>query len=200
MRRSRYALWSLAMILAAATTGLLLAPVSASAASYHFFVGCDDLSETPVASHACVIGDFPAAYFESSEETEYEVCVEFPGGKFLCAEEQLAEAEVLYLNSITTELEGVHTVYWYVGEDEVGSFVFRMNPPPPPPTPPAVVPPAILAPAPVLPTGPSADCLIAQGKVSKLKGRLAKATRRQQKVRLRKALKTARASAKTACL
>ena len=187
----------------ASALAMLLVPVSASgaAASYHTFVGCDDLSEEPVASNVCEVGDFPGAYFESSEETEYKVCVEFPNEEVLCAEEQVAEAGVLYVNSITTDEEGFHTASWFVGETEVGSFTWRMEAPKPQPTPPVrpvftVVPPA---PAPVVDPSPSPVCLKAQGQVSKLKGRLRKATKRQQKAKIRKALVAARAFAKTAC-
>jgi hypothetical protein len=183
--------------------GVLLVPASASAAaSYHTFVGCDDLSEAPLASHVCEVGDFPGAYFESSEETEYEACVEFPNEEFLCTEAQVAEAGVLYVNSITTDQEGVHTAYWFVGEKEVGSFAWRMEAPKPPPTPPVrpvftVVPPPPAAP--VVDPSQSPVCLKAQGQVVKLKSRLGKATRRQQKAKIRKALTAARAFSKKAC-
>ncbi len=170
------------------------------------FVGCDDLAEEPAPSHVCEVGDFPAAYFESSEETEYEVCVEFPNAEVLCAEEQIAEAGVLYENSITTEMEGLHFVSWFIGETEVGSFAFRMEPPKPPPSPPVVVPPAPIvvsppAPAPVPLVEPSQSpvCLTAQGQVTKLKARLRNAKTRRQKAKLRKALTAARAFATKTC-
>ena len=84
----------------------LLAPSPAGAAEYATFVGCDDLAETPTPSNVCMVDDFPAAYFEADVDTEYEIRVEFPSGKTLCLEEQFAEAEVLYLNSITSEVPG----------------------------------------------------------------------------------------------
>jgi hypothetical protein len=186
--------------------GMLLVPSIASAAvSYRTFVGCDDLAVEPIPSHTCELGDFPAAYFESSEETEYEVCVEFPNEEVLCAEGQMAEAGVLYENSITSEMEGLHLVAWFVGETEVGSFAFRIDAPEPPPVPPVVVPPPVASaptPAPVAavnPAPPSPLCLTAQGQVTKLKGRLRKARTPRQKAKLRKALTAARAFADKSC-
>jgi hypothetical protein len=41
--------------------------------------------------------------------------VRFPAGRRLCAEEQSAEAGVLYVNPITTQRFGRHDVIWYVG-------------------------------------------------------------------------------------
>lgn len=101
---------SVVIALLATAVAVLLVPCSASAAEFETFVGCDDLAEPPVASHVCKLGDFPAAYFESDVDTEYEICVEFPDGEVLCAEEQLAEAEVLYLNSIGSDEAGTHNV------------------------------------------------------------------------------------------
>jgi hypothetical protein len=130
--------------------------------------------------------------------------VEFPNAEVFCAEEQIAEAGVLYENSITSEMEGLHLVSWFIGETEVGSFAFRMEPPKSPPAPPVVVPPAAVvapapAPAPVVSPAPSPVCLTAQGQVTKLKGRLRKAKTRRQKAKLRKALTAARAFADKTC-
>lgn len=113
-----------------AAMALLLVPLPASAAEYETFVGCDDLAENPVPSHECQLGDFPGAFFESDVETEYEICIEFPDTEELCLEEQEAEAGVLYVNSIISELEGDHLVTWYVEGVEVGSWAFRLNAPP----------------------------------------------------------------------
>lgn len=176
----------------------LLAPSSAGAADYTTFVGCDDLADNPVPSHVCLTKDFPAAYFEADVDTEYEICVEFPGGKVLCAEEQFAEAEVLYLNSITSELPGNHVVTWYVEGFEVGSWTFRLDAPAPPPAP--------VAPAPVIPVAlpavapaPTAACLKSQQQVTKFKSRLRNAGSPKQKAKLRGKLKSARAATKNLC-
>jgi len=185
----------LALGLLLVTAAFLAVPLSASAAEFETFVGCDDLSENPVPSHVCQAGDFPGAYFESDLDIEYDVCVEFPGGTFICAEEQLAEAGVLYVNSITTDLEGEHFVSWFVEGAEVGNWAFRMDPPPPP----AIVtsPPPPAAPA-VVPL-PSVKCLKAKQAVNRLKIRLQKATGHKQKAKIRVRLKRARATARAAC-
>lgn len=188
--------WGIAICGAA----LALLPLSASAAEYRTFVGCNDLSENPIPAHVCHIGDFPGAYFESDTDTEYEICIEFPSGTELCAEEQFAEAETLYLNSITSEVPGNHFVSWYVEGIEVGSWLFRMDPippPPPPVTPPAqtLIPPAVPAVAPT----PNTACSTAQQRVTKLKGQLQKASGHEKKAKLRSKLRNARAGARQVC-
>ncbi len=174
----------------------LAAPLQAGAAEYKTFVGCDDFAVTPVPSHACQVSDFPAAYFESDVDAEYDVCVEFPGGFFECLEEELAKAKVLSVISIPAGVPGDYFVSWYVGEDEVGFWDFRIDAPAPPPTPPVTVP-SLPAP-PVLTVAPSAKCLKAQQRVAKLKARLKKAGR-EQRGKIRSQLKKARTAAKNAC-
>jgi hypothetical protein len=175
----------------------LLAPSPAGAAEYATFVGCDDLAETPTPSNVCMVDDFPAAYFEADVDTEYEICVEFPSGKTLCLEEQFAEAEVLYLNSITSEVPGNHVVTWYVEGVEIGSWTFRLDVPAPPPAPVAPAP-VIPAPSTVAPP-PTAACLKSRQQVTKLKGRLRSTGSPKQKTKLRGKLKSARAAAQRLC-
>lgn len=146
-------------------TFLLLVPVTsavtaapAAAAGYTTYVGCSDTAST-VASHVCQLGDEPGAFFESEEETEYEVCVTFPSAVTLCAEEQFAQTGTLYVNDITTDQTGNHLVAWYVEGVEVAAWSFRIDAPPSPPAPvptsvltpvPAPAPAAAPAPAPVV--------------------------------------------------
>jgi hypothetical protein len=182
-------------------TALLSIPLSASAAEYKTFVGCDDLAENPIPEHVCLVGDFPGAYFESSVETEYEVCVEFPSEEVFCSEEEEeAEADVLYINSITIDETGNHFVSWYVEGVEVGSWTFRVDAPTPPSTPiaPAPVVPAPVAPAATLPAH-SAECLKAQQRIRALKGRLRRLAAGAQKTKTRAKLKNARSAAKRLC-
>lgn len=188
----------LGLVLAA--TASLLIPLPANAAEYETFVGCDDFAENPVPSHECQVGDFPGAFFESDVNAEYEVCVEFPSATVFCLEEEFAEAGVLYVNTISSELEGNYLVSWYVEGVEVGSWAFRLNQPPPPPPPPAPAAPAsVTPPAPVVAPAPSAECLKAQQRVGKLKGQLRKADGRKRKVKIRGKLRSARATAKRVC-
>jgi hypothetical protein len=180
-----------------AVTVSLLIPMSASAAQYETFVGCDDLAENPVPSHVCQISDFPAAYFASDVNAEYEVCVEFPTGTTLCAEEQLAKAGFLYINSISTELAGDYFASWYVEGVEVGSWAFRLDSPPPPPVPPL---PAAAAPSPpAVAPGPSPACLKARQLVTKASKQLKNAAGPKQKAKIRAKLKKAKATAKHLC-
>lgn len=185
--------------LVVAATALLFVPLQASAAEYETFVGCDD--NTPTPSHVCQVGDPLGAYFESDADVEVEICVEFPNAQELCTEELFAEEGALYVLSIPNELEGDHLVTWYVGEVEVGSWAFRLDPPPPPPAPPAAPPAAAPAPAP-LPTvapGPSPTCLKAQQRVRGLKNRLRNANGRKAKTKIRLKLRKARATARRVC-
>jgi hypothetical protein len=146
------------LILGALIIGVTAGSLSAStatAASYTTYVGCS-ISSAALPSHVCQIGDQPGAFFESAEaEVEYEVCVTFPGPSTICAEEQPAEAEVLYVNEITTEITGNHLVTWYVEGAEIASWSFRVdNPPPAPPASSPVVPlpsPTMLPPPTVTP-------------------------------------------------
>src|SRR6476660_5848126 len=149
-RRGMTATKKLLLALVLTVTASLLVPLSASAAEYETFVGCDDLSENPVPAHACLTSDFPA-YFESDVDTEYEVCIETPTEE-LCSEEEPAEGEVLFENSLPHPLPaGNYVVYWYVGNAEVGSWDLRLDPPPPPPPPP----PTPQVPTVVVPTPPA---------------------------------------------
>lgn len=185
-----------------AATASLFIPLHASAAEYKTFVGCDDLSENPVPSHVCQIGDSPGAYFESDVDVEVELCVEFPDAEELCTERELAESGVLYVYSIFSELEGNHLATWYVEGAEVGSWAFRLDPPPPPPPPPPAVPPAAApapTPLPAVATGPSPGCLKAKQRVRGLKNRLRNAKGRKQKVKIRPKLRNARATERRAC-
>ena len=187
--------------LGVAAVAFLCVPLSASAAEYETFVGCDDLAENPVPSHECQIGDFPGAYFESDVNAEVEVCVEFPTTEILCTEPELAEAGILYVLSIFSELEGNHLVSWHVEGTEVGSWAFRLNPPPPPPPPAAPPSSAPTAPItlPAVTTSPPAGCLKAQKRVRGLKNRLKNAIGRKQRAKLRPKLRGARAAARRAC-
>jgi hypothetical protein len=182
-----------------ATAASLLIPLPANAAEYETFVGCDDLAENPVPAHSCQTGDFLGAYFESDVDTEYEVCVEFPTEEEFCTEKEFAEAGVLYVNSITSKLEGNYFFSWYVEGAEVGSWTVRLDRPPPPPP---VVPPTpapATAPLPAVAPSPPAECLKAQRRVGNLKDQLRNAGGRKRTVKIRGKLRKARATAKRVC-
>jgi hypothetical protein len=188
------------LLLAAAAT-LVILPTAALGAEYEAFVGCDELAENPVPSHECETADSPAAYIESDEGFEYEVCLEYPDTFFICSEPQSVEAEILDGISLPTDESGLYHVYWYLPEEEtsIASWAFEMKappPPPPPPTPPAAPAPTS-TPAPV--AGPSAACVTAKKRVRRLSGRLHNAHGHKQKAKIRRSLKKARAAVKRLC-
>jgi hypothetical protein len=80
---------------------------------YTAYVAC---GTGPYASRArsCPHRSRVGAFFRSSVETEYEVCVRFPTGRRRCAGTQIAEAHTLYVNKVTTNIVGRHTVIWYL--------------------------------------------------------------------------------------
>jgi hypothetical protein len=176
--------------------GLFLVPVTASAATYETYVACSGSAAAAPAT-VCKLGDSPGAFFESDEEVEYEVCVEFPAGDYLCAEEQEAEAGELYVNELTTDETGQYFVEWFVGGVEVGFWSFRIDAPPPPPTPPAPAPPSPAPPA-VAPTVTPA-CLKAKAQVKTLKARVRQATQPKRKAKLRAKLRKVRANVLRFC-
>jgi hypothetical protein len=192
----------------------LSAPASAGAAEYSFDVGCGLSASTPP-SHVCEIDDQIGAFFEVDEDTEYEVCVEFPSATFICAEEQFAQANVLYVNEITTNELGQHFVTWWVGEELVGFWDFEVIEPPKPPTPapsPAPAPTPSPAPAPspaptptVTPTAPplSAACVKARRSLARSTAQLRNAQRQnatpKRKARLRGQVRKAKAAVRRFC-
>jgi hypothetical protein len=187
------------LILAAA--GVLSIPAAAGAVEYETYVACSQ-SFSAVPATDCQLGDTPGAFFEADEETEYDVCVEFPSGQYLCALEQEAEAEVLYVNEITSGTAGHHYVDWWVGETLVGEWGFRLNAPLPPPPPPAPAPPPPAPPAIVPPVATpqiSAACVKAKSKVRKLRKQLLNAATPKAKAKIRPRLRLARAAAKRLC-
>jgi hypothetical protein len=180
---------------------VVLSPSVAAGAEYATYVGCSSTADA-VPSHVCQIGDEPGAFFESMEEVEYETCVTFPSGNTLCAEEQFAEEQVLYVNEITTNIPGNHLVTWYVQGVEVGAWTFRMDqlPAPTPPAQPAPAP-VVVPPVPVvgIPAGPSPACQRARKRVITLQRQLGTAGRPAVKATIRQKLRKARASVRRAC-
>lgn len=191
---------SLAVVLAPGTALAVVGP------EFETYVGCGTTAST-APSHECELGDAVGAFFESSEEVEFDVCVEFPNEEVLCAEEQRAEAGVLYVNEIETELAGTHHVFWFLTgtEEEIGSWSFEMKEPPPPPAPPP--PPTITVPVPTVvpvpvpvpvPSRESSGCANAHKRVRALEKRLRHASSRRKPI-LRAKLRKARAAVRRAC-
>ena len=138
---SRNALWSrmpgrfLAVLtLVSFGWGLVVIDHAQGSPGYSTYVGCDT-SARAAPSHQCFVGDRPGAFFESSVgDVQYEVCVQYPTGRELCAPQQGATVSTLYVNSITTTIPGIHVVTWRVAGTEVGQWSFRLIKPVRPPT------------------------------------------------------------------
>ena len=178
----------------------LILPASAPAANYSFYVGCE---YPPQPSHECPAPDKLAAinvvaFFEADEDTNYELCIEYPSTFFVCSGPFLAEADTPEYDGFAALEVGRYEAVWYFAgtEEEIGTWVFNMVEPPPPPPPPPAVPPVV---APVLPSTVGGDCQPAKKRVSKLKGQLRKATSSLQKAKLKRKLKKAQAAVQRAC-
>lgn len=176
---------------------IALLPGTASATEITGFVGCDESAENPQPSHKCLTTDSPAAYFESSEEIEYEACLFEGEEELVCSPATPAEADTLFQNPLEAPA-GAYEVVWFVAgtEEVLAEWAITIEEPPPPPPPPVmpVAPPVI---APVLPTI-NTGCLAAQKKVTRLKGQVKKA-HGPQKAKLKSKLRKARAAATAAC-
>jgi hypothetical protein len=195
-----------ALVALAGSLAAAVAPAAAQAAEYTTYVGCGRTASTP-SSHECELGDPVGAFFESDEEVEYDICVEFPETELLCRDGELAQAGVLYVNGIATDQPGTHRVHWYLTgtEEEIGSWSFDVKepapPPAPPPTPPGTVTIQVPASVPipvVLPPRESSACASARRRVRRLRKRLRHADPGKRPA-LRGKLGRARAAVRRAC-
>ncbi len=125
MLRSRRTGAALAVLLAVVV--FCGAPSPVSAEGYEYYVGCSTTEQT-VPSTACPIGTHPGAFFRSSTDVRYTVCVVFPDGRRLCSSDQVGDAGTLYVNRITSDIVGLHEVSWSVGGQVVGTWTFTMEP------------------------------------------------------------------------
>jgi hypothetical protein len=102
------------------------APASAGAVAYKHYVACGT-AETAKPSHECPKRGKKGAFFKSlKKDVSYSICVKFPTGKSICAKAQKAEAHILYVNKITSNIPGRHRVTWFVDGKRVGSFYFKI--------------------------------------------------------------------------
>ena len=104
-----------------------VAPASAGAVAYKHYVACGT-SENAKASHNCPKRGKKGAFFKSLKgDVSYSICVKFPTGKSICAKAQKAEAHILYVNKITSNIPGRHRVTWFVDGKRVGFFDFTIS-------------------------------------------------------------------------
>lgn len=121
----RAGLFGIAIVLVGAS--LVAHPPSAAAEDFEMYVGCSRTAQASP-SHTCMIGDQPGAFFRARTSVEYEICVDFPSERRLCASGQQTSANELFVNSITTRIPGLHEVTWIVAGQAVGSWSFTMEP------------------------------------------------------------------------
>ena len=81
--------------------------------TFQAYIGC---SLSKYARHAsnCPHRSRVGAFFRSSQDVEYKLCVRFPTGRELCAPNQQASAGTLYVNKVTSNIAGRHRVVWHV--------------------------------------------------------------------------------------
>ena len=100
------------------------APASAETAAFRHYVACG-LSQNAKPSHVCQKGRKKGAFFRSNRaDVFYTVCVRFPTKKNLCAPKQKAVRGTLYVNKISSNIPGEHSVTWFVKGKRVGLFDF----------------------------------------------------------------------------
>ncbi|HET8814866.1 MAG TPA: hypothetical protein VFM51_07915 [Solirubrobacterales bacterium] len=110
-------------------SGFLLTtmPATAGAAAYKKYVGCG-VSRNAKPAHVCPKKSKKGAFFKSlNGDVTYSVCVKFPSGKNLCAQQQEAVQGTLYVNKITSTIPGKHVVKWFVKGQKVGEWIFRVT-------------------------------------------------------------------------
>jgi hypothetical protein len=117
---------TLIAVLAAIAAIACVAPASAGTVAYRHYVACG-ISENARPSHRCPKRGKKGAFFKSlKKDVSYSICVRFPTGRSICAKAQNAEAHVLYVNKITSNIPGKHRVTWFVGGKRVGSYYFTI--------------------------------------------------------------------------
>lgn len=77
-------------------------------------------------AHTCPHRSRVGAFFRSSADVEYEVCVRFPTGRELCAPNQQAAAGALYVNKVTSNMVGYHRVTWFVAARRLVRHFWRL--------------------------------------------------------------------------
>ena len=116
------------LAIGAVLVAMLAVPTTAvGAVPYVYYVACSTSKSAPPAT-TCSKSSNKAAFFKSNLATvHYKVCVKFPSGIKLCANNQEAPKGVKKVNPISSTMKGLHKVKWYVGGDEVGSYTFTVN-------------------------------------------------------------------------
>ena len=88
------------------------------------YVACG-LSTSARPARECPHRSKVGAFFRANREVHYTVCVRFPTRRRLCGQEQQAQAGVLYVNRVTTNLVGWHKVVWTSEGQRVVRYFWR---------------------------------------------------------------------------
>jgi len=93
-------------------------------AHYRAYVACG-LSSHAHPAHECAHRARVGTFLRSSRDVVYTVCVLFPTGRHICAEEQVAVAGTLYVNKVTSNIVGWHKVVWYLPDRTIKRYFWR---------------------------------------------------------------------------
>lgn len=99
-------------------------PVQDARPRYRAYVACG-LSQRARPARWCTRRRKVGAFLRSTQPVTYRLCVVFPTRRRLCAVEQQAEAGMLYVNRVTTNIVGRHKVVWYLPDRRIKRFFWR---------------------------------------------------------------------------
>jgi len=108
--------------------GLMASAGAATAApAYRYYVVCSHSKQAPPATSCSKNSNKGAVFKSNNAAVKYKICVKYPGGQKLCANNQNAPKGRKVLNTISSSLKGVHTVKWWVDGDLVGTYNFTVT-------------------------------------------------------------------------
>jgi hypothetical protein len=109
--------------------GLLVASVGAASAApaYRFYSVCSHNKNAPEDSTCPKNGKKGAVFKSNNASVVFKICVKFPGGQKLCANNQPAPKGVKVLNTITSNQKGDHRITWKVNGVLVGSYTMTVT-------------------------------------------------------------------------
>jgi hypothetical protein len=96
-------------------------------APYSYYTACGTAKSSPPDA-TCSRNSAKAAFFRSNNaHVTYKVCVKFPSGQKLCANNQDAPKGKIKVNTITSNQRGDHKVTWFVGGVKVGVYTLTVT-------------------------------------------------------------------------
>lgn len=88
------------------------------------YVACG-LSRGAPQARECAHRSNVGAFFKSTQDLTYTVCVVFPTRRRLCSENQVAQAGTLYVNKVTTSITGWHKITWFAAGQRLTRYFWR---------------------------------------------------------------------------